>query len=99
MDLNDVQSAYNQLKSNRKALTKLIEVLHSLLLSHSALKLKALYKTLDIRKNPPPVTGDLAFNSDDIEEARHPSLESNPQLHRGKNPYVKAQYHETNNSQ
>ena len=84
MDLNDVQSAYNQLKSNRKALTKLIEVLYSLLLSHSALKLKALYKTLDSSKTPPPVKGDLSFNSDDIEEARPPLSQLNPQLHRDK---------------
>ena len=59
MDLNDVQAAYLQLKYNVKALTKTIDVLHSLLISHTALKLKALYKIFDSSKTPPPVEGDL----------------------------------------
>ena len=60
MDLNDGQADYLQLKSNGKALTETIEVLHSLLMSHTALKLKALCRTFDGIKTPPPVKGDLA---------------------------------------
>ena len=60
MDLNDGQADYLQLKSNGKALTETIEVLYSLLISHTALKLKALYKTFNGSKTPPPVKGDLA---------------------------------------
>ena len=60
MDLNNVKGAYIQLKSNGKALTELIEVLHSLMMSNIALRLKELYKTLDGGKTPPPVKGDLA---------------------------------------
>ena len=60
MDLNDVKAAYIQLKSGGNALAEPIKVLHSLLMSHTALMLKVFYKTLDDSKTPPPMKGDLA---------------------------------------
>ena len=77
MDLNDVQAAYLQLKYNVKALTKTIDVLHSLLISHTALKLKALHKIFDGNKMPPPVKGDLVVQLDQMITKKRDILRQN----------------------
>ena len=59
MDLNDVHADFLQLKPNEKALTEAIEVLQTLLLSHTAANLKALYKIFDGDKTPHTSKPDL----------------------------------------
>ena len=77
IDLNDVQATYIQMKSNVKALIEPIEVLHSLLMSHTALKLKALCKTFNDSKTPPLVKYDLAVQLTQMISKRQDILHQN----------------------
>ena len=59
MDLNDVKAAYVQLDSSGTNLTEHIDILHALLLFHTVVKLKVMYKTYEHSKTPSTVKPDL----------------------------------------
>ena len=60
MDLNNVKAVYVQSDTSGKKLTEHIAILHAVLMFHTVVKLKALYKSYDPSKAPSTAKGDLA---------------------------------------